>query len=142
MKKPILSKTLGWIILIGLVVLDASLDVFFAKGRGLETNILKPVADLLGVNNPLFLTPIVLVIFYFVVKVGAWLAKKIDKIPVKAEELVLTTLVIVYGIFDLWLILVYFFNFTLFKNHYYLIPILIVIGITYGWWAENKLKKK
>ena len=142
MKKPVLSKTLAWIILIGLVVLDASLDLIFAKGRGVESGIWKPISNLLGINNPLFLIPIVLVIFYFGVKSITWLTKKIDKIQVKAEELVLTTIVLVYAVFDLWLISVYFFDFRLFKSHFYLIPILILIGIAYGWWAENKLNKK
>ena len=140
-QKVVLSKTYGWIILIALVFLDALLDVIFAHGSGLESSIWKPIANLLGVNNPLFLTPIVLIIFYFVVKGGAWLTRKADKIEVKSEELVLTTLVIVYGVFVLWLISVYLFNFTLFKNHYYLIPVMIVIGIAYSWWAEKKLKK-
>ncbi len=142
MKKPILSKTWAWIILIILVILDASLDVIFAKGKGLESNVLKPIADLLGISNPILLTPLVLILFYFAVKGGAWLAKKVDKVTIKTEELVLTTLVIVYGIFDLWLISVYFFNFRIFRSHYYLIPILIIIGIIYEWWAENKLKNK
>ena len=35
--RVVLSKTLGWIILIGLVILDALLDVIFAKGKGLES---------------------------------------------------------------------------------------------------------
>lgn len=139
--KVVLSKTYGWIILIALVLLDALLDVIFAHGSGLESPVWKPIANLLGVSNPLFLTPLVLILFYFVVKVGAWLTRKADKIEVKSEELVLTTLVIVYGIFVLWLISVYLFNFTLVKNHLYLIPILIIIGIAYSWWAEKKLKK-
>ena len=142
MKKPVLSKTPAWIILIGLVLLDALLDVIFAKGKGLESPIWKPIANLLGVSNPLFLTPLVLILFYFVVKIGAWLIKKADKLKVKSEELALTTLVIVYGVFVLWLISVYFFNFTLFKNHFYLIPVLIIIGTAYSWWAEKKLKNK
>ncbi len=142
MKRIVLSKTWAWIILTGLIILDAFLDVIFVKGKGLESNILRPIANLFGINNPLFLTPIVLVILYMVIKGVSWLTKKIDKILIKAEELVLTTLVIIYGIFDLWLILIYFFNFRLFKSHLYLIPILIVIGIAYAWWAENKLKKK
>jgi len=141
MKRVVLSKFWGWIILIVLVVFDAFLDVVFAEGKGLESNILKPVADLAGISNPIFMTPFVLLIFYFAVKGGAWLVRKVDKITFKAEELVLTTLVIVYGVFDLWLISVYFFDFRLFKSHYYLIPILIVIGIAYNWWAEKKLKK-
>jgi len=139
--KVVLSKKAGWIILVCLVLFDALLDVIFAGGKGLESNILKPIANLVGISNPLLLTPIVLAIFYFVVKGGGWLTKKADKIPDKAEELVLTTLVIIYGVFDLWLVLVYFFNFSLIKNYFYLIPILIVIGIAYSWWAENKIKK-
>ena len=140
-QKVVLSKTFGWIVLIALVLLDALLYVIFPKGKGLESNILKPVANLFGINNPLFLTPLVLIIFYFAVKGGAWLTKKVDKIPNKTEELVLTTFVIVYGVFDLWLISVYFFNFKLFRSHFYLIPILIIIGIAYSWWAEKKLKE-
>lgn len=141
-QKPVLSKTWGWIILAGLVILDALLDLIFAKGKGLENPVWKPIAGFLGINNPLFLTPLVLIIFYLVVKGGAWLIRKTDKIEMKTEELVLTTLVIVYGIFVLWLIPVYLFNFALFRNQYYLIPILTIIGIAYSWWAENKLKGK
>ena len=142
MKKVVLLKTYGWIILTALVFLDAILDVIFVKGKGIESNILKPVANLLGISNPIFLAPAVLVIFYFAVKGGAWLTIKADKTPTaKAEELILTTIVIVYGVFDLWLISVYFFKFTLFKSHFYLIPILIIIGILYASWAEKKLKK-
>ena len=139
-QRVVLSKLWGWIILACLVIFDALLDLIFARGSGLQTPIWKPIADLLGVTNPLFLTPLVLVIFYFAVKGGAWLAKKIDKVQLKAEELVLTTLVIIYGVFDLWLISVYFFNFRLFKSHLYLIPILIIIGVVYDLWAEKKLK--
>ena len=139
--KVVLSKTLGWIIVVLLILLDASLDIIFAKGKGLESPVWKPIANFLGISNPLFMTPIVLILFYFLVKGGAWLTKKVDKINVKNEELVLTTLVIVYGVFDLWLISVYLFNFKLFKSHLYLIPILIIIGIFYNWWAERRLKK-
>lgn len=138
----VLSKRIGWVLLTILVLLDAILDVIFAEGRGLETPIWKPLANFLGVTNPLFMTPLVLAIFYFVVKGGAWLTKKIDKIQFKTEELVLTTLVIVYSVFDLWLISVYFFGFRLFPSHFYLIPVLAVIGICYSWWAEKKLKNK
>ena len=83
---------------------------------------------------------IVLVLFYFAVIGGAWLARKVDKIPAKTEELTLTTLVIVYGVLDLWLISVYLFDFRFFKNQFYLIPVLIVVGIAYSWWAEKKIK--
>ena len=100
----VLSKTYGWIILMGLVLLDALLDVIFAHGSGLESPIWKPITKLLGITNPLFLTPIILVILYLGVKGGAWLSKKVDKIPTQAEELVLTTLVIVYGVFESYMV--------------------------------------
>lgn len=140
MKKVVLSKSWGWIIITLLVLLDALLDMLFAKGKGLENNVLKPITDIFGITSPLLAVPFVLILFYFVVKGGAWLAEKVDKVKVKAEELVLTTLVIVYGIFDIWLLSVYLFDFRLFKSHYYLIPILILAGIIYEWWAERKLK--
>ena len=139
-RNVVLSKKVGWIILVILILLDAFLDIIFAEGKGINGWIWKPISNFLDVSNPFFLTPIVLIIFYFVVKGGAWLAKKADKVTIKAEELVLTTLVIVYGIFDLWLILFYLFNFRLLKSHYYLIPLLILIGVLYEWWAEKKLK--
>jgi len=142
MKNPLFSKTIGWIILAGLVLLDVSLDLIFAQGKGLESPVWRPIAQLFGVHNPLFFTPLILIIFYFVVKGGSWLTEKYDHIYVKTEELVLTTLVIIYGFFDLWLLLVYFFNFRLISNQFYLIPFLITIGIIYSWWAEKKLKNK
>ncbi len=139
--KAVLPKNLAWGILIFFVFLDAFLDLIFAEGKGIESNILKPIADLFGINNPVFLTPFVLLIFFVFVKFLAFFIEKIDKIP-KAEELVLTTFVLVYGIFDLWLISVYFFDFKLFRNYFYLIPILILAGAVYEWWAEKKLKGK
>lgn len=139
--KVVLSKTWAWSILTCLVFLDAFLDLIFVEGSGLQSPIWKPISNFLGIKNLLLMVPFVLVIFYFGVKIGVWLARKVDKIQVKAEELVLTTLVVVYGLFDLWLILVYFFDFNLFKSHYYLIPVLILVGVVYSWWAEKKLKE-
>ena len=139
--KVVLSKKAGWIILAILVILDAFLDLIFTGGAGLQSPIWKSISNFLKINNPLFLTPLVLIIFYFGIKGGAWLARKVDKVSIKSEELVLTALVLVYGFFDFWLILVYFFNFSLFKSHYYLIPILIVIALIYSLWAEKKLKE-
>jgi len=142
-KKPkvILSKLWAWIILVILAVLDASLDMIFANSQGLQSSFWKPIADFFGIQSAILGVPILLIIFFVAVKIGALLEKKIEKVQY-AEELVLTTLVILYGLFDLWLISIYFFNFTLFKSHFYLIPIFIIIGIAYSWWAEKKLKRK
>lgn len=138
MKKVVLSKFWAWIILVGLAVLDASLDMIFANSQGLQSSFWKPIADFFGMQSAIWGVPLLLIIFFVAVKIGAFLEEKIEKVQY-AEELVLTTLVILYGLFDLWLILVYFFNFTLFKNHFYLIPIFIVVGVGYSWWAEKKL---
>ncbi|MBI4896221.1 MAG: hypothetical protein HY832_01600 [Candidatus Aenigmarchaeota archaeon] len=141
MRSPVLPKIVGWILLAGLILLDAFLDVIFAQGRGLENFLWKPIASFLGVTNPLLLTLLVLLIFFVCVKVSAFLTEKFDHTP-KAEELVLTIFILVYGIFDVWLISVYLFDFRVITNHFQLIPLLIIIGIVYGWWAENILRKK
>lgn len=137
-KSVVLSKKVGWIILTLLVFLDAFLDV----KRGAEGNPLwQPILNYVGIQyTPLFV-PFVLLLFYFVVKGGAWLTRKVDKIPIKSEELVLTSLVLAYFVFDLWIISVDFLGFRLIRNHYYLTPILVVIVLIYSVWAENKLKK-
>ena len=141
-KKPkvVLSKLWAWIILVILAILDSSLDMIFANSSGLQSSFWKPIANFLGIQHAILGVPILLIIFFVTVKIGAFLEKKIEKVQY-AEELVLTTLVILYGLFDLWSISVYFFNFTLVKNHLYLIPILIIVGVAYSWWAEKKLKK-
>lgn len=140
-KKPrlVLSKPWAWVILVILAVLDALLDMIFSNSQGLQSFFWKPIADFFGIRYAILGVPILLIVFFVAVKIGAFLEKKIERISY-AEELVLTTLVIVYGLFDLWSISVYLFNFRLFKNHFYLIPVLIIIGITYSWWAEKKLK--
>jgi len=68
--------------------------------------------------------------------------RKVDKIKKNSEELVLTTLVLVYFIFVLWVVSVDFLGFTLIKSHYALIPILVIVAIIYSLWAEKDLKKK
>jgi len=139
MKNHVLSKTVGWSILAGLVILDAVLDVLFAEGKGLESVFWGPIVRLIGVSNPLFLVPLVLIAFFVCVKILSLVVGKIDKIPM-AEELLLTILVVVYGVFDILLIFVYLSGVQIFKSPLQLIPVLIVIGIAYGWWAENRLK--
>ena len=141
MKKPVLSKKVGWVILILLALIDSFLDMFFANNSGLQSFFWKPISDILRIKYAPVAVPIILIIFYFLVKIGAFLEKKIDKIPF-AEELVLTTLVIVYGLFVFWLVLVYFLGFSLIKNHLYLIFPLILVGTIYSWWAEKRLKRK
>ena len=134
----VLSKKAGWIILAVLVFLDSFLDI----KRGVEGNpVWQSIVNIIGINYVPFLVPFVLLFFYFVVKGGAWLIRKVDKIPIKSEELVLTALVLAYFIFDLWVISVDFFDFRLIRNHYYLTPILAIVVLIYSLWAEHYLKK-
>ena len=138
--KVVLSKLWAWIILVILAVLDALLDMIFSDSQGLQGFFWKSIANFFRIQSAILAVPLLLIIFFVAVKIGAFLEKKIERVQY-AEELVLTTLVILYGLFNLWCILVYFFNFTLFKSYFYLIPIFIIVGIVYSWWAEKKLKK-
>jgi len=138
-KNAVLSKKVGWTIIIFLVLLDAILDI---KGGGKGNLLWQPIMDLLGITNSFILIPIALFFLYLIVKLGAWLTRKVDKVKEKSEELVLTALVLAYAVFDIWVILVKFFGFNLIKSHYQLAPVLIVIVLVYSVWAERKLKKQ
>ena len=142
-QKPelVLSKTWGWIILVLLAILDASLDMIYSESSGLQGFFWKPISEFLGIKYAILGVPILLIIFFIIVKIGTFLEKKTEKIQF-AEEIVITTLVIVYGLFDLWLIAFHIFDFRIIRNHYFLIPLLIVIGVIYSWWAEKKIKHK
>ena len=138
MKSPVLSKGIGWSLLAGLILIDAFLDVI----RGVEGNPLWiPIINMIGIKNVPFLAPFVLALFYAVVKALGWLVDKIDKTP-RSEELVLTALVIVYAVFDIWAVSVDFFGFGLIPNFRYMIIPLIIIGMGYALWAQKKLGKK
>ena len=114
---------------------------FRCKKRSKGNPLWQPILNYVGIQyTPLFV-PLVLLFFYFIVKGGAGLTRKVDRIDYKAEELVLTAFVLAYFVFDLWIISVDFFGFRLIRNHYYLIPILVVIVLIYSVWAEKKLKK-
>lgn len=136
MKKVFLSKKAGWLFLIILVYIDAFLDII----RGKEGNPLwMPFVERFGIYVVLFLAPFVILLFYFALKILAKIIIKIDKTPF-AEEILLTALVIIYFLFDLWLISADFFGFKLIKNFRYTIPFLIVAGLIYALWAEHKVK--
>lgn len=133
--KPVLSKQSGLILLTLLVFFDALLDLITGAGGSSFWN---PVANFIGIKTP-FLAPFVVVVIYFAAKGLGWIVRKTDKTP-RSEELVLTTYIVVYGFFDIWLVAVDFFNFTLIKDHRILIIPLIIIGWLYSSWAQKRLK--
>ena len=135
--KLFLSKKTAWVFIIALVYIDAFLDII----RGKEGNPLWiPFVEKFGIYIVLILALAVLILFYFFVKISARIVVKIDKTK-NAEEILLTSLVVVYALFDLWLIAVDFFNFSLISNFRYTIPFLIAAGLGYALWAERKNKK-
>ncbi len=135
---PILSKRTGWIVLAILVFIDAFLDVI----RGVEGNPLwMPIVNAIGIKNAPFLVPLVLLLFYLVVKVLGWLVEKTDKTP-NSEELVLTALVIAYSVFDTWAISVDFLGFTLIPDFRYMIIPMMILALGYALWAQKRLGKK
>jgi len=95
--------------------------------------------DIVGIEKVPFLVPFILILFYFVVKTVGWIIHKTDKTP-KSEELVLTALVLIYGIFVVWTIAVDFLNFTLITNFHIMIIPLTIIALGYSLWAQKKLK--
>ena len=134
--KPVLSKSTGWILLTALVFIDALLDVVISGGVG--SPFWKPIADIFGIKMVPLLAPVVLVIFQFAVKALGRLVQKTDKTP-RSEELILTTLVVIYGVFDVWLI-ARILGFNLITNYRLMIIPLTIIGLVYGLWAQKKLK--
>lgn len=134
--KPILSKPVGWISLAALVFLDAFFDLI-TGARG--SPFWNPIAHFLGIKLVPLLAPLVLVIFYPAVKIFGWIVQKTDKTP-KSEELILTVLVVVYGVFDIWLVARDFFGFAFVADYRLLVIPLTVIGLLYGLWAQKKLK--
>lgn len=138
MRKVTLSKRMGWIIFSLLVFVDAFLDVV----RGAEGNPLwQPLVERIGINFVPLLVPFILLFFYLLVKSCGWLIHKADKLP-QAEELVLTTLVIVYFTYDLWVVAVDFLGFHLIRNFRQTIPLLLVVAFGYALLAEQQLKRK
>lgn len=135
--KPTLSKKTGWVILAALVFIDAILNVI----RGQEGNPLwQPILYKIGIQYTPIFAPLVLIVFYLFIKIISPIVERIDKTP-KAEELLLTALVIVYLVFDLWIVSVDFLGFGLIRNFRLMIFPLIAIGLFYAIWAERKLKE-
>ncbi len=137
MKSPVLSKKAGWVSLAVLVLIDAFLDVI----RGVEGNPLwMPIINIIGIKNAPFLAPLVLLLFYVVVKALGWIVEKADK-TTNSEELILTALVIAYAVFDIWAVSVDFLGFKLIPDFKYMILPMIIVALGYALWAQKKMGK-
>ncbi len=137
-KRVVLSKTAGFIIFGLLLLIDTIFDVL----RGTQGNpLFKPIENAFGINIFPLLVPFVLVFFYGIIKLIAWIVLKIEKIP-NIEEILLTTLIIIFFVHDIWVFSVDYLNFSLIKNYRKMIPIYIIVGLIYSLWAERALKKE
>lgn len=136
-KNIFLSKRVGWIIFVALLFADAFIDMI----RGVEGNPLwVPLVNLIGINYVPILVPLILPLYYFALKLLSRVVTRVDKVP-HAEEILLTSLVVIYSVFDLWLVASGFFGFRLIRSFYQTIPVLIVAGFAYALLAEHLVKK-
>ncbi len=129
-----LPGRIGWPILIFLVFWDA----FITYRGGREGNpIWQPFVNALGINALWLLAVLALALFYIVIK----LAGRYVKYP-EGEELVLTTFVIAFATYDLYItFLLPYYGFLGSRSHYYIIPVLIVPVLAYNIWFEYKKRR-
>lgn len=128
-----LPKRIGWPLLVFLVFWDA----FITYRGGRESNPLwQPLVEAFGINTLWLLAVVALAIFYAAVKAFGWYAKRTYP---EGEELVLTTLVVAFATYDLYItFLLSYYGFLGSRSHYYIIPVLIVPVLAYNVWFEYR----
>ena len=124
-----LPKKVAWPVFFFLVCLDALITYLVGNGQG-GSLLWRPLVAKTGFLVIFILLPLVFAFFYLIVKLAGWFLEKFDKLP-KGEEMILTSLIIVYTAYDLYLA---FFPYPL--SYYILIPILLIPGLIYGFWLE------
>lgn len=137
-KRIALPKSVGWPILILLVFYDA----FITYRGGQEGNPLwKPLVEIFGLNTLWVLAIFVLLLFYFLTKILGRYMERQEHYP-QGEEIVLTSLVIAFGTYDLYItFLLPHFGFLGFRSHYAVIPVLAVPVLIYNVWLARQKKK-
>lgn len=132
------SKKVGWILVTLLVFWDALLTYI----GGSEGNPLwKPIVQTYGINALWVLVPVALGIFYLATKIFGWLIKLIDKIA-EGEEIVLTSLVLVFATYDLYItFFLRSFGWLGDRSHYRIILLLIVPVVPYIIYTEIVRRK-
>ena len=116
------------------------IDTFFDILRGTQGNpLFKPIENAFGVWAFPFLVPPVVALLYFLsIGIGK-IVEKADKIT-NGKEIILTTLVVIFVIHDIWVFSLDYLGFRLIKSYLHMIPIYIIAGIAYSWWAEKSVK--
>lgn len=135
------SRKMGWLILAALIFLDAG--VTFALGA--EGNPLwRYFTEKFGIWVVLVLAVLLLAVLWGAIKLLAPLVAKTDRLP-NSEEVLLTNVVIIYAIYDLYFLLLVFgveFVRPLFASPALLIVALLVPGlIPYNIYLSYKQKQ-
>lgn len=137
-----LPKKIAWLILLLLLYFDLGLTWIVGGGYKEGNPLWQPLVARYGFGLICFFVPILLIFFILVIKTVAWFVTKVDRTP-NSEEILFTTLIIVYATYDFYLLfLVPRFGYLGTRNHRILIPILIIPGIIYGLLAQYSAKKK
>ncbi|MBI2579685.1 MAG: hypothetical protein HYW27_02170 [Candidatus Aenigmarchaeota archaeon] len=132
-----LPKFVAWPVLIFLVFWDA----FITYRGGREGNPLwQPAVEALGINALWLLAVLVLALFYAATKIVGMYTKRTYS---DGEDLVLTTFVIAFATYDLYItFLLPYYGFLGSRSHYYVIPVLIVPVLIYNLWFEYRKRRE
>lgn len=134
-----LPKYISWPILILLVFLDASVTHITTKEN---TLLWRPLIDKFGVNILWVLAVVGLILFYLITKIGGWYVEHIGRLP-KGEEIVLTSLLIVFTTYDTYKIFLRpYLDYINFNNYFIIFSALLIPVIIYSFWLEYHKQKK
>lgn len=134
--RGVLTRRAALIALAALLLIDTLFDIL----RGTQGNpIFKPIENAFGIGVFPLLVPFAVLFFYLVAKALAWVVVKTDKTP-SAEELLLTTFVVIFVVHDLWVFSLGYLGFSFIRDYRQMIPVYIVAGLAYALWAERRLK--
>ncbi len=133
-----IPKYISWPLLILLVFLDA----FVTHVSGREDNLLwRPLIQMFGINILWILAIFGLILFYLVAKIGGWYVEQVGRLK-KGEEIVLTSLLIVFATYDVYKILIRPYLADLSLGSYYIIfPAVLIPVIIYSLWLEKYHKR-
>lgn len=134
-----LPKYISWPILILLVFLDASVTHITTKEN---TLLWRPLIEKFGVNILWVLAIVGLILFYLITKIGGWYVERVGRLP-KGEEIVLTSLLIVFATYDTYKIFIRpSLDYLNPSNYYFIFPVLLLPVIIYSLWLERHKHKK
>lgn len=140
MGRTALSKRLGWPILVFLVYWDAF--VTYMRGGSEGNPLWKPLVDAYGPHTLWLLAAAVLGLFYLVTKAAGWYEKRFEGFP-QGEEIVLTSIVIAFATYDIYITFALpYFGFLGSRSHYAIIPVLLIPVLAYNVWLEYKKRKE